>query len=93
MADDGVVNAGLMDSAFALEWVQKNIGKFGGDLKKVTVAGQSAGAGTVSLLSIAKNESLARSLFSNVSSYKNIYHTLQLNEIGHLLFAIPPSAV
>lgn len=64
---NGVVNAGILDMAFALEWVRKYIQKFGGDAAKVTISGESAGAGGVLLLGIAKNGSLGISLFQNVS--------------------------
>ncbi len=43
-------NFGILDQLAGLQWVRRNIAAFGGDPEKITVAGQSAGAGSVQCL-------------------------------------------
>ena len=43
-------NAGLHDSVAAVEWTKKYISLFGGNASRITVMGQSAGAGLINLM-------------------------------------------
>lgn len=56
-------NYGLLDQVAALEWVQQNIGAFGGDRDCVTIFGESAGASSVTALMTCP---AARGLFHRV---------------------------
>ena len=56
----GATNLGLRDVIKALEWVKANIKSFGGDPSKVTIAGESAGAGIVSNLLLQEGTDLFR---------------------------------
>ncbi|KAJ7920201.1 Alpha/Beta hydrolase protein, partial [Mycena leptocephala] len=60
---NGALNAGLRDQEFALRWVNKHISKFGGDPSRVTIMGESAGAGSVLQHVIANNGRTVPQLF------------------------------
>jgi para-nitrobenzyl esterase len=53
-------NYALLDEIAGLQWVQRNISQFGGDPKRVTVGGDSAGARSVATLIVSP---LAAGLF------------------------------
>jgi len=69
-------NYGLMDQIAALEWIQRNITNFGGNPKNVTIAGQSAGAMSVSMLMSSPQ---AKGLFQRaIGESGGLFEPLQL---------------
>ncbi len=58
-------NFGLLDMIAGLRWIQRNIAAFGGDPKRVTISGESAGGIAVSMLCASP---LAKGLFHGAIS-------------------------
>jgi len=69
-------NYGFLDQIAALQWVRRNIASFGGDPSCVTIAGQSAGATSVSVLMASP---LAKGLFQRaIAESGGLFESLQL---------------
>lgn len=62
---DDLANYWLMDQIAALQWVQRNIERFGGDPDNVTILGCSAGGSSINALMAAPK---ARGLFARASA-------------------------
>jgi para-nitrobenzyl esterase len=72
-------NYALMDQIAALRWVRRNIARFGGDARNVTIFGESAGAQDIGLLQLAPD---AVGLFDKA-----------IEESGTAGFGLPPRSL
>ena len=67
---------GDLDKIEALRWVKRNIAAFGGDPERVTIAGQSAGAGSVCWLMASPQAKglFQRAVIQSIGDCANISH-------------------
>lgn len=80
----GFPNAGLFDQRLALEWVQKYIQLFGGDPSRVTVFGESAGAGSTAHHLASPPSYKTSLLFKAAIAQSPAYHYQPITEAAKL---------
>jgi para-nitrobenzyl esterase len=79
-------NVGVRDVDFALQWVRDNIARFGGDPNRVTLFGESAGAGIVTtLLTSPAAEGLFTRAIAQSSPATSVYDAERAGRVAAML--------
>ncbi len=77
LGEDKSSNFGTLDIIMALKWVNKNISKFGGDSKNITIFGESAGGHNVLSLLVSKQ---AKGLFHKAISMSGYTTSISIDD-------------
>lgn len=81
-------NNGVLDCMAALRWIKNNIRRFGGDPRRVTIMGESAGAKLVSaILATPLSDGLVRQAIMESGSVQCIHDTATALAIRSRLFS------
>ena len=81
-------NAGMLDIAAALEWVQNNIDRFGGDPKRVLIFGESGGGGKVaSMLAMPRAQGLFHRAIMESGSVRTLTERADATHAAEVLLA------
>ncbi len=75
--DDQAASFALLDLAASLEWIQRNIGAFGGDQARVTIFGESAGGANIAGLLASPR---AKGLFHRAIIQSGLFDSVPLAE-------------
>ncbi len=79
----GSANNALRDLITSLEWVQQNIGSFGGDPARVTIGGESAGAKlTDVLMGVPAAEGLFHQMISESGGAERVWDRANAEKVG-----------
>lgn len=82
-------NVGMLDVVAALEWVNKNIGSFGGDPENVTIFGESGGGGKVgTLLSMPAAQGLFHKAIIQSGTLVNVMTKEKSRSVGQALVEV-----